>query len=578
MDVGNDPFPREEITGLAAFEDLEPVGQVNVVPSEPPPPPEEASRSHGSQPVVGGDRRDPTLPLDLSVEQAAGRATADDLFDSSHGQPDDNGWEDDAATQIASRAIANSPSAHLQMDWDDDDEPPTQMRPGAMFDVSPVAAPSAWDHAVEHEHEEQEHEELEQEQPPVRAPIMSATQTMTGGRPSPFPIPPLDEPTQPRQEPAPISQYADTTEGQRDFGYLQALKTGDRRSWYIGGAVAAGLVLLALILRGIGGGSAPASVTFLTSPSDATVSVDGKQVPGSSSPYVLPELAPGKHEVLVKKSGFVDYRGTFTVVKGETKAMPTVELVPTVREVGFSVRSVPAGATIYVDGNSTNKATPARLVGITPGIHRLQLKHDGYVDFELQMFVPEATVLQLPAAELVPLQVATPPASSDEVVAADKPEKPKSRWSRSHDDSDDSSDTPKKRYSWHRDSSSSSAHSSSARGSKSSAGYGSSSAYGSGRAAVAAAPAAAPAMQPMAAGPAPTANSGKLGMLRINSRPWAQVIVDGHVVGNTPQQGIPLNPGRHKVQLINQPMGLSKTVSVSIKTGQVTTQVLNLAE
>jgi hypothetical protein len=82
----------------------------------------------------------------------------------------------------------------------------------------------------------------------------------------------------------------------------------------------------------------------------------------------------------------------------------------------------------------------------------------------------------------------------------------------------------------------------------------------------------------MPASPAPAANSGKLGMLRVNSRPWAQVIIDGRMVGNTPQQGIPLNPGRHKVQLINPPMGLSKTISVTIKTGQVSTQVLNLAE
>jgi hypothetical protein len=564
MDVGNDPFPREEVTGLAAFEDLEPVGQMNVVPSEPPPPPEEALHPHGPQPAAAGDRRDPTLPLDLSVEQAEGRASADDLFDSSHGQPDDNGWEDDAATQIASRAIANSPSAHLQMDWDDDDEPPTQMRPGAMFDVSPVAAPSAWNEAFDHEHHE--HHEDEEEPPSPRTQIASATQTMTGGRPSPFPTS-LEDRTEPRQEPAaPISAYSDTTEGQHNIGYLQALKTGDRRSWYVGGGAAAGLIVLALILRSIGGGSAPASVTFATHPSDATVLVDGKQVPGSASPYVLPELAPGKHEVLVKKSGFVDYRGSFAVAKGETRSMPTVELVPTVREVGFSVRSEPAGATIYVDGNSANKQTPARLVGISPGIHRLQLKHDGYVDFELQMFVPEATVLQLPAAELVPLQSATAaPASAEEVTAADKPEKPKSRWSRSHDDGDQG-DAPKKKYSWRHDRDSAS-HSNSSRSTKSSAGYGS---YG--RAA------AAPALQPMPASPAPAANSGKLGMLRVNSRPWAQVIIDGRMVGNTPQQGIPLNPGRHKVQLINPPMGLSKTISVTIKTGQVSTQVLNLAE
>jgi hypothetical protein len=36
MDVGNDPFPRDEVTGLAAFENLEPVSGMNVLPEPAP--------------------------------------------------------------------------------------------------------------------------------------------------------------------------------------------------------------------------------------------------------------------------------------------------------------------------------------------------------------------------------------------------------------------------------------------------------------------------------------------------------------------------------------------------------------
>ena len=39
MDVGNDPFPRDEVTGLAAFENLEPVSGMNVLPEPPAPEP-----------------------------------------------------------------------------------------------------------------------------------------------------------------------------------------------------------------------------------------------------------------------------------------------------------------------------------------------------------------------------------------------------------------------------------------------------------------------------------------------------------------------------------------------------------
>jgi hypothetical protein len=67
-------------------------------------------------------------------------------------------------------------------------------------------------------------------------------------------------------------------------------------------------------------------------------------------------------------------------------------------------------------------------------------------------------------------------------------------------------------------------------------------------------------------------------MLRLNSRPWSQVFVDGKLVGNTPQMGLPLSPGNHSVRLVNAQMGLTKTFSVSVKGGQMVTKVVNLVE
>jgi len=48
---------------------------------------------------------------------------------------------------------------------------------------------------------------------------------------------------------------------------------------------------------------------------------------------------------------------------------------------------------------------------------------------------------------------------------------------------------------------------------------------------------------PPAAPPAP-------GYLSINSTPWAELSVDGRVVGNTPQLGIRVTPGRHRLVLV----------------------------
>ena len=50
------------------------------------------------------------------------------------------------------------------------------------------------------------------------------------------------------------------------------------------------------------------------------------------------------------------------------------------------------------------------------------------------------------------------------------------------------------------------------------------------------------------------------------------------MVGNTPQGNLQLSAGKHKLQLINQQLGVNKTVTVNIKAGEITTQVLNLAD
>jgi hypothetical protein len=248
--------------------------------------------------------------------------------------------------------------------------------------------------------------------------------------------------------------------------------------------------------------------------------------------------------------------------------LPPVELVANVQEVGFSIRSAPPGAEVWVDGRATVQLTPARVTGVTPGIHRLQLKRSGFADYELQMFVPEATLLQLPTAELVAgSSAAAEPAAPARETRESKPA--------AHDRSKDKSDSAD---------SSAAAERRAARASR----RNSSSAPAAPRAPAPAAPRApiyaqrpAPALaptQPMAAPMQAAPGSGKLGTLRVNSRPWAQVIVDGHVVGNTPQPGLQLPPGNHKIQLVNPQMGLTKTFSVSIKAGQMVTKVMNLAE
>jgi hypothetical protein len=325
-----------------------------------------------------------------------------------------------------------------------------------------------------------------------------------------------------------------------------------------------------MIVRAIGGAPRAGSAVLEVSPADAKVQVDGKVIAGSGSPYTVSELAAGDHEVAVTKSGYSEYHATFAVRGGASTTVPVIELAPNVRDVGFSVRSVPDGAAVWIDSAPTAKVTPARVTGIQPGVHRLQLKHEGFEDYELQMFVPENTVLQLPAAELVAHASPEPQepaprsrrgrarsASRDDVANSDEPAlsaRAARRARRSSASDDSANDTSSAR--------------SSARSRRSAASERADRPVRTERQVVAAA-------EPAKAS---ASGSGKTGTLRLNTRPWSQVVVDGRPIGNTPQPSLELSAGRHKLLLSNPSLGISKNITVTIKAGETNTQVINLAE
>jgi hypothetical protein len=68
------------------------------------------------------------------------------------------------------------------------------------------------------------------------------------------------------------------------------------------------------------------------------------------------------------------------------------------------------------------------------------------------------------------------------------------------------------------------------------------------------------------------------GMLRINSRPWSQIYIDGKLIGHTPQYGLTLVPGTHNVRLVSEELEMSKSIDVDIEAGTTTTRVENLGE
>jgi hypothetical protein len=83
---------------------------------------------------------------------------------------------------------------------------------------------------------------------------------------------------------------------------------------------------------------------------------------------------------------------------------------------------------------------------------------------------------------------------------------------------------------------------------------------------------------PKAAAPKPAAPAGAAGtgVLRLNSRPWSQVTIDGRLIGNTPQMNLALPAGNHSVVLVNPQFKLRKTIKVRIAAGKTITRVVDL--
>jgi|GEM_PF-6231030 len=80
---------------------------------------------------------------------------------------------------------------------------------------------------------------------------------------------------------------------------------------------------------------------------------------------------------------------------------------------------------------------------------------------------------------------------------------------------------------------------------------------------------------PPTAAPAPAGKAAP-GTLRINSRPWSQVFIDGRLIGNTPQMAVSVPAGRYTVRLSNPELGMSKTITIQVAAGELVTRIETL--
>ncbi|HEX5657338.1 MAG TPA: PEGA domain-containing protein, partial [Polyangiales bacterium] len=339
------------------------------------------------------------------------------------------------------------------------------------------------------------------------------------------------------------SPFVVTNVSPSDKHTLEVQKAG-YRTWSQEVQVQAGQTLqLSVPLQPTEGGEAVAAVaangsqatggfSLETSPPGATVSLDGADL-GGITPLRVGNLLSRTYEVKVKLAGFKEHTTRVDVRSGVDQSLPRVMLEP--ERVRVRVTSEPAGAEAVVVRGSEKRTLGRTPIDVTLDNDgsgwTLQVHKSGYEDFE------QAIAIQDGVAELNMRAVmarmsggddsvasspapAREPAPSAPIAEAPKPEK-RASAAASTDDLLES------------------ATSSSARA------------------------------------PAPAAEGGQ-GTLRINSRPWAQVVIDGRPIGNTPQMNVPLPAGNHRVQLVNPEFNLKKNLTITIKSGQTETQIIAL--
>jgi hypothetical protein len=217
----------------------------------------------------------------------------------------------------------------------------------------------------------------------------------------------------------------------------------------------------------------------------------------------------------------------------------TVSAAQQQAETGFAITSQPEGAQIYVDGRPTGFITPGRVRRLTPGLHSVELKLNGFYDTSLPAVLRDGSMLELEAVQMrdhtpEPPALASNTGGQAPLVAALPPRV--SRRSARHGES-----RRARRHSISRNA------------------------------------------------PMPTLDAGEPaqvvevaapgeGVLRINSRPWSRVFIDDKFVGNTPQRALHVAAGQHEVRLVNEQMSMSKKFRVVVREGETLTRVEMLTD
>jgi serine/threonine protein kinase len=130
-------------------------------------------------------------------------------------------------------------------------------------------------------------------------------------------------------------------------------------------------------------------IHFRSTPEGAFVQIDGQSSEAWVTPFTMPDVTPGAHEVVFTKSGYSTQTRSLKIGPRNSTYSASLVAITT----ALSLTSEPPGADIEIDGKDTTRMTPAQ-IPVAEGEHSIVLRLDGYHEQQVTADVKKGTIFQ----------------------------------------------------------------------------------------------------------------------------------------------------------------------------------------
>jgi len=136
-------------------------------------------------------------------------------------------------------------------------------------------------------------------------------------------------------------------------------------------------------------------ISFTSDPSGAFVELDGTII--GTTPYTATDIESGEHQIVIIKNGYYNWRDTIDMTDGGTRYVNAV-LGSITPKNAIHIRSVPAGAVIYLNGiyqGETMENGYFPINDLESGKQTILLRLSGYDDYQEIVSLSEGQVVTI---------------------------------------------------------------------------------------------------------------------------------------------------------------------------------------